>query len=76
MVRPTIRTAGAAAGIALTILAAGLVGACGPAADDPAQGGVSAREAEALNDAAAMLDNNGQDAVVVTNADEGAGNVE
>lgn len=61
----------ATAGIVLTILAG-----CGPAADDPAPGGVSAREAEALNDAAAMLDDNGADAVIVTNADEGAGNVE
>ena len=58
--------------LALTMLAAG----CGPAADDPAQGGVTTREAEALNDAAAMLDNNSDDATVVTNADEGAGNVE
>lgn len=66
--RLTIRTGA----LALTMLAAG----CGPAADDPAPGGVSAREAEALNDAAAMLDDNGEDAVVVTNADEGAGNVE
>lgn len=66
--RLTIRTGA----LALTMLAAG----CGPAADDPAQGGVSTREAEALNDAAAMLDNNSDDATVVTNADEGAGNVE
>ena len=66
--RLTIRTGA----LALTMLAAG----CGPAADDPAQGGVSAREADALNDAATMLDNQGDDAVVVTNADEGAGNVE
>ena len=60
------------AGALLTVLVAG----CGPGAGDPAQGGVSAREAQALNDAAAMLDDNGQDAVVVTNADAGAGNAE
>ena len=71
--RLTIRTGA----LALTMLAAG----CGPAADDPAAGGVSTREAEAINDAAAMLDNtglpaSGDDAVIVTNADEGAGNVE
>ena len=72
MLRLTIRTGA----LALTVLTVGLAAGCGPAADDPAQGGVSAREAEALNDAAAMLDDNGSDAVVVTNADEGAGNVE
>ena len=60
------------AGALLTVLVAG----CGLGAGDPAQGGVSAREAQALNDAAAMLDDNGQDAVVVTNADTGAGNAE
>ena len=70
--RLTIRTGA----LALTMLVVGLTAGCGPAADDPAQGGVSAREAEALNDAATMLDNSGDDAVVVTNADEGAGNVE
>lgn len=71
-IRLTIRTGA----LALTVLAVGLTAGCGPAADDPAPGGVSAREAEALNDAAAALDDNDQDAVIVTNADEGAGNVE
>lgn len=47
--------AGPAAGIALTILVAG----CGPAANDPAVGEVSANETRALNEAAAMLDENG-----------------
>lgn len=70
--RLTIRTGA----LALTMMIVGLAAGCGPAADDPAQGGVSTREAEALNDAAAMLDNNSDDATVVTNADEGAGNVE
>lgn len=49
--------------LALTVL----VASCGPGANDPAQGGVSAKEAAALNDAAAMLDDNGQDAIVETN---------
>ena len=49
--------------LALTVLLNG----CGPAANDPAQGGVTAREAQALNEAAVMLDDNGQDAIVVTN---------
>ena len=39
-----------------------------PRRQRPGQGGVSAKEAQALNDAAAMLDDNGQDAVVETNA--------
>lgn len=63
------------AGAALTIF----IASCGPGAGDPAQGGVSAREAQALNEAATMLDDNGQDAIVETNADagaDGAGNVE
>lgn len=65
------------AGSAIALLAASAtLGGCGPGADDPAQGGVSAREADALNDAATMLDDNGQDAVVETNAAAGAGNVE
>lgn len=61
-----------AAGVAIAMTVAG----CGPAADEPPKDGVSAREADALNDAAEMLDDNGQDSVIVTNADEGAGNVE
>lgn len=73
MTRIGLAKAGAtAAGIAIAMLATG----CGPAADEPPRDGVSAREADALNDAAEMLDDNGQDAVIVTNADEGAGNVE
>ncbi len=52
--RWTLSTAGAA----LTILLAG----CGSGAGDPAKGGVTPREAQALNDAAAMLDDNGSDA--------------
>lgn len=67
-----MRVLAGGAGAALALLLAG----CGPGADDPAQGGVSAREAQALNEAAAMLDDNGQDAAVVsgveTNADAGA----
>lgn len=54
--------------LALTVLVAG----CGPGANDPAQGGVSAKEAQALNEAAAMLDDNGQDAVIETNANDDA----
>ena len=51
--------------VALATFAAG----CGPAANDPAQGGVTAKEAQALNDAAAALEDNGSsDAVISTNA--------
>ena len=49
--------------------------ACSPGGSDPAAGGVSAGEAQALNDAAAALDDNGSDAVIVTNTpDETTGN--
>lgn len=53
MPRWTLNTAGAA----LTILLAG----CGSGADEAATTGVTPREAQALNEAAAMLDDNGQD---------------
>ena len=65
---------------ALMLSAASLVAGCSPGADDPAAGGVSTREAEALNDAAEMLDDNRGDPALVTNADDGpdggAGNAE
>lgn len=61
-----MRTESGRAWLGALALAVTLAG-CGPGANDPAQGGVSAKEAEALNDAAAMLDDNGQDAVVETN---------
>ncbi|MES2754120.1 MAG: hypothetical protein V4659_05600 [Pseudomonadota bacterium] len=50
------------------LLGAGLLTGCGPAANDPAPAGVSASEAEALNEAAAALEDNGADAVTVDNS--------
>lgn len=64
-----------AAGVALALPAALLAAGCS-AGGDPATGGVSQREADALNDAAAALDDNGADAIVDTNAADSAGNVE
>ncbi len=55
------------------VLFALLLAACGPAARDPASG-VTAGEAQALNDAAAMLDGDTVDANAVDNAAAMTGN--
>lgn len=47
-----------------------LLAACGTPDDDAAPGGVSAGEAQALNDAAAMLDQNAMSANAVGANDE------
>ena len=55
------------------VLLALLLAGCGPAARDPAAG-VTAGEAQALNDAPAKLDGDTVDANAVENAAEATGN--
>ncbi|MGC6400739.1 hypothetical protein ACNI3Q_09185 [Sphingomonas sp. FW199] len=47
----------------LILLPIALLAACGPSQSDPGPGGVSVGEAQALNEAAEMLDVNAVDAV-------------